>query len=265
MSLEQKLPVDQLGEQNCWMHALAKHWQRMREKYPEEKLAVVFDIDGTIIDTRHTQLYLLQAFDLEYSHRYGGLLFEHVSLHDITCYENFMAKQLEKWGYEPEVVASFIEFYHRNRWSENVLVASETAYPRVINLIEILDRQHETIVALNTGRCESMRTSTLKSLAQMSPGTFREEWLKMNPNGWTQVHLSKQMAIEEIERQGAKVIAMIDNEPSNLNRLAHLEHEVLLLHADTIYGNPEPLHDRCLSGSEYKIASINEWNSIVAA
>jgi hypothetical protein len=36
-----------------WMRSLALHLRRMRHAYPDDELVVAFDIDGTIIDTRH--------------------------------------------------------------------------------------------------------------------------------------------------------------------------------------------------------------------
>ncbi len=35
-----------------WMRRLAKHYERVRERYPGERLIVLFDIDGTILDMR---------------------------------------------------------------------------------------------------------------------------------------------------------------------------------------------------------------------
>ena len=42
---------------NNWMSALAHHYEKTRERYPGEKLLIMFDIDGTIIDTRYMILH----------------------------------------------------------------------------------------------------------------------------------------------------------------------------------------------------------------
>ena len=36
-----------------WMEELASHYESARDKYPQDRLMVLFDIDGTILDTRH--------------------------------------------------------------------------------------------------------------------------------------------------------------------------------------------------------------------
>ena len=42
---------------NNWMSALAHHYEKTTERYPGEKLLIMFDIDGTIIDTRYMILH----------------------------------------------------------------------------------------------------------------------------------------------------------------------------------------------------------------
>ncbi len=42
---------------NNWMSSLAHHYEKTRERYPGEKLLIMFDIDGTIVDTRYMILH----------------------------------------------------------------------------------------------------------------------------------------------------------------------------------------------------------------
>ena len=46
-----------------WMTELAHHAEAMRRRYPEERLILLFDIDGTILDSRSTVLQLLRLYD----------------------------------------------------------------------------------------------------------------------------------------------------------------------------------------------------------
>ena len=39
------------------MSALAHHYEKTRERYPGENLLIMFDIDGTIVDTRYMILH----------------------------------------------------------------------------------------------------------------------------------------------------------------------------------------------------------------
>ena len=62
-----------------WMRKLASHYGRMRTKYPNDRLIVLFDIDGTIVDLRHMVLRLLR----EYDQRRGTSHFRGLGLFDI--------------------------------------------------------------------------------------------------------------------------------------------------------------------------------------
>jgi phosphoglycolate phosphatase-like HAD superfamily hydrolase len=58
-----------------WMHALADHLDRSRRSYPDDELAVVFDIDGTIVDSRHLVVHALLGWRDKGSIAYGAGLF----------------------------------------------------------------------------------------------------------------------------------------------------------------------------------------------
>ena len=53
-----------------WMRRLAKHYERARERYPGERLIVLFDIDGTILDMRYAVRYALRGYDAAHGTRY---------------------------------------------------------------------------------------------------------------------------------------------------------------------------------------------------
>ena len=46
-----------------WMKKLAQHYEKMRSIYPSDRLIVLFDIDGTILDMRHMVLSVLYSYD----------------------------------------------------------------------------------------------------------------------------------------------------------------------------------------------------------
>ena len=63
-----------------WMGALASHVGRMRSAYPDDELAIVFDIDGTIVDTRHLVVHVL----LSYDRQHGTDLFRGITASDVV-------------------------------------------------------------------------------------------------------------------------------------------------------------------------------------
>jgi hypothetical protein len=57
-----------------WMRDLAFHYESMRKTYPEDRLLIVFDIDGTILDTRYMIVSILHAYDRENGTRHFRFL-----------------------------------------------------------------------------------------------------------------------------------------------------------------------------------------------
>ena len=47
-----------------WMRRLADHYARFRQGYPDDRLLIVFDIDGTILDLRYMVRYVLLDYDV---------------------------------------------------------------------------------------------------------------------------------------------------------------------------------------------------------
>ncbi len=66
-----------------WMGALAAQVERMRLAYPDDELAVVFDIDGTIVDTRHLVVHVLLSYDRHHgTEHFRGITAEDVVEHE---------------------------------------------------------------------------------------------------------------------------------------------------------------------------------------
>ena len=75
-----------------WMQSLASCYERTQSESPGEKLLLLADIDGAIIDMRHLILQLLWAYDREHSTSY----FERLRHEDIDVHENDVELLLEE-------------------------------------------------------------------------------------------------------------------------------------------------------------------------
>ena len=64
--------------------AAASHYEVMRSRYPEEKLIILFDIDGTILDTRYLVLTVLQS----YEPAHGTSYFRDLRISEVTTHED---------------------------------------------------------------------------------------------------------------------------------------------------------------------------------
>ncbi len=219
-----------------WMAQLASHYEKTRRLYPQDKLMILFDIDGTIIDMRHMILYVLQDFD----RNHGTSFFRKLRVTDITVHENDVEPILTRLQIPPQRRKDILVWYLKHRWSSAAVLGSHRPFRGVLEVIRWFQTQPETYVGLNTGRPESLRSDTLRSLNKLGKAyrvNFTDELIHMNPSGWEQrVSQAKAAGVRHFQKAGYRVLAVVDNEPENLKAISSIDpqHELLLLHADTI-------------------------------
>jgi beta-phosphoglucomutase-like phosphatase (HAD superfamily) len=240
------------------MWELAVHYERMRRAYPDHELCIVFDIDGTILDARYLVAHALLAYDREHTTSYfHGLRFE-----DVTVHEHRIDSFLEGLALPAPVRADVLAWYARHLWSPEAVLAANQPYRGVLGVIRWFQLQPATCVALNTGRPEELRDLTLRSLnalGKASRVTFRSDLLCMNPHGWGQrVADSKVACIRWLQERGLRVVAVVDNEPAIIQAMAAADetHEILFLHADTIFETQRVVTPRTVQGTTYDLAGL---------
>jgi phosphoglycolate phosphatase-like HAD superfamily hydrolase len=236
-----------------WMLALASHYSVARETHPTDELAIVFDIDGTILDLRHLVVHVLLAYDRgRPTDLFHGLVAE-----DVTVPENEVEALLESLGVPEEARDDVAAFYRLHLWDEAGVIAASAPYRGVLGVIRWFQIQPGTHVALNTGRPEQMRRITLDSLNAVGEAArvrFEPELLFMRGHG-TRVPDAKVAALDEIRTRGLRPVAVIDNEPENLAAMAgsHHHEDVLFLHADTMFESQRRDGLRIVAGTAYDL------------
>ena len=240
------------------MWELARHYEQMRRAYPDDTLAVVFDIDGTILDMRYMVAHTLVSFDKSHGTDYfRGLLAEHVDVH-----ENRVEDFLRTRGLPVSAREQVKEWYAEHLWSPASIRAATRPYRGVLGVIRWFQLQPQTVVALNTGRPEALRDLTLDSLNEVGRAyrvSFESRLLSMNKHGWGRnVEKSKVIGVRRLVDLGFRVIAVVDNEPDNLAALAEADetHEMLFLHADTISESQRGNLPRSATGKQYGLAGL---------
>ncbi|RMF69927.1 MAG: hypothetical protein D6743_01055 [Calditrichaeota bacterium] len=241
------------------MSELASHYERMRKRYPDDRLMIVFDIDGTILDMRYMIFFTLKKYDKV--HRTH--LFDQLQLADVSVHENQLERLLENLGIPPKRRGTILNWYEKNRWSSRLILQSHRPFAGVLEVIRWFQLQPKTYVGLDTGRPQALRRDTLRSLNEL--GTeycvrFSEDLLYMNPDGWEHgVKEAKVSGIQHFQSRGFRVFAFVDNEPENLNAVSRLDpdHEILLLHADTIFESKRQLlPSRSVEGNTYDLTEL---------
>ncbi len=249
-----------------WMKALSDHYNCMREDYPDDRLMILFDIDGTIVDTRYMIHHSLKSFD----QRHGTTCFNDLQVTDITFHEKHIDQWLEKYEKSKLKRLDVIEWCKMYYWSSPSMTASHRPFAGVLDVIRWFQIQPKTYVGLNTGRNESVRMETLRTLNRLGMEygvTFGNSLLYMNSYPSDEKIISAKMeGISYFQQNGYRIFAFVDNEPENLLAAAAMDQdqEILLLHADTIFSSKRKhLPAGSISGSKYDLAELARENELV--
>ncbi len=242
-----------------WMTTLARHYDRIRARYPDDELLMFFDIDGTIFDMRYMILNLLRKYDQEHD----SAFFEGLELGDVDLHENHVDRLLERLNIPRPQRQRVLDWYLANRWSSTAVLTDHRPFAGVMEVIHWFQIQPRTTVALNSGRPAAIREQTLHSLNRLGQQyrvSFSDELLFLNSAGWDeQVEQSKVAGLRHFQKAGYRVFAAVDNEPANLTALADVdaENEILLLHADTIFESARSgLPAGAVGGARYDITEL---------
>ncbi len=242
-----------------WMKSLSQHYETACQRYQGQRLMLLSDIDGTILDMRHMIFAVLQSFDREHQTNY----FERLQAPDITVHENQVDQLIRAMNIPKKARQEILGWYLAKRWTPEAVLEMHRPFRGVLDVIRWFQLQPNTYVGLVSGRPESLRADTLRSLNQLGEPyrvMFTEDLLYMNPGEWEQgVPGVKVAGLEHFQQQGYHVFAFIDNEPSNLKALdaANAGDGVLLLHANTIFESKRTRVPRgTVRGNDYRLAEL---------
>lgn len=241
-----------------WMASLARRYAEARTLYPEDRLLVVFDIDGTILDMRHMIRHVL----LDYDRAYATAHFRGLTIDEIDVHEDAVDEFLARLPIEPDERERILGFYRTRCWQTDAILASHRPYRGVMEVIRWFQLQPRTDVALNTGRPESLREATLRSLNALGCAcrvSFSSPLLRMNADGnHGRIAEAKAAAIHAFRAEGYRVVAVVDNEPLNIETMAEADEEdsILFLHADTLFRSKAGTLPRTVSGRDYDLTSL---------
>jgi len=242
-----------------WMRELSLHYEILRNNYPDDKLIILFDIDGTILDMRYTIKALLKSYDTQFNTGY----FKNLNLVDINFPEEDLEKALVEMGVEFRQIGHLLDWYFKNRWSTWALNEAHNPFPGVLDVIRWFQLHKNTFIGLNTGRIERLREETLLSLNKLGREyrvRFDNDLLMMNSTERkSDVALSKMEGIRKFQNAGYRVVAVIDNEPDILEAIEKMERvdEIVLLHAGSLFNNKRAnIPARAIKGNIYDLAEL---------
>lgn len=241
-----------------WMRGLAERVARRRSLHPDDELVLVFDIDGTIVDTRHLVVHVL----LSYDRNHGTDLFHGITADDVVDHDARVDEILKGFALSEPHHRDVRSWYLEHVRDPEAVAASHRPYQGVLSVIRWFQLQPRTHVALNTGRPESLRELTLASLNTLGAlhrVTFENDLLFMNASGLDEdVAAGKVGALRRLRDAGYRVVAVVDNEPAMIRAMARSDEtdEIQFLHADTLFASRRQPTPRTISGSSYGLADL---------
>ncbi len=254
-----------------WMKALSEHYHRMRARHPKDRLLLLMDVDGTLIDTRHRVRHLLQEFD----QCHGSGWFEGLSVEDLDLPEAELATWLSRRGLEPAAGAEVLAWLEERRFGLRAMLASHQPFRGVMEMVRWFQLQPRTLVGLNSGRSESLRGETLLCLGELGREFrvgFPSELLALRPDDpAVTVEEAKVAALGRFAAEGYRIFAMVDNELRNIEAMAEADAtgEILFLHADTMFESGGGKRQaavatpvRTVRGGQYDVAALASGSTL---
>jgi hypothetical protein len=246
------------GTQN-WMVELARHYARCRSDYPNDRLLVLFEVDGPIIDQRHR----LRRQLLDYDRERGTDHFHGVEVTDVAVDVVNLERVLVRRGL-PATERRDVLDWCRTRASspEPIPPSSERAYPGALEVIRWFQLQRSTFVGLNTSRPARLRLDTLRSLNALGRDLkveFDPDLLHMNEaDGGGDPVASKLEGLRAFTRAGYRPVAVVDHDPAVIRALRESveARDILFLQARTTTASPRLAGPRTAAGRHFDLGAL---------
>ena len=244
------------------MRQLAEHYAEFQRAYPADRLLVVFDVDGVVVDPRHALRHRL----LEYDRVHDTDHFDGLEAGDLDIGGNHVEGLLSERGVSAVVRRDVLDWYLNGR-QEPIPTALRPS-PGVLGVIRWFQLQRSTFVGFSTARPERLREQTLRSLNALGRDlrvTFDADLLHMSDSGDAlDAIASKVEGLRAFARAGFRTCAVVDNEPAVIQALVEADEsgEILFLHARSPMDSERVVAPRTVDGHQFDITALVGENDI---
>ncbi|GAB4352951.1 MAG: hypothetical protein Kow0073_08880 [Immundisolibacter sp.] len=225
-----------------WTRALLHHHETAQRRFPNQRLLVLFDVDGTFLDMRLALTELLRAYDAAHDSAY----FANLAPTDLDLFGRDVEALLDRCRVPAAEQPQVLTWYQRHRNAGELLRLAHAPYRGLLALAAWLHRQPHTAVGINSARPEFLRQDTLRGLNALATGhelIFTDALAWFTPQGWRDdITAAKCAALTQARRRGDRVIAHIDSNAGVLAGLAaaDLDDDLLLLQSEDLLHAPQP-------------------------
>jgi hypothetical protein len=240
------------------MLALARHYARLRSVYPTDRLMVVFEIDGPIVDQRHVVRRRL----LDYDRVHETDHFRGVEVAEVDLDTGNLERLLIRRGLAAQARRDVLEWCRQRPSPPEHAPGTERPFPGVLEVIRWFQLQSSTYVGLNTSRPERMRADTLRSLNALGRDLrveFDRDLLHMNESGHqADVAASKIEGLRAFTQAGYRPVAVVDHEPAVIRAMVEADEaaDILFLQAQTTSPSPRPTGPRTAAGQRFDLRHL---------
>lgn len=246
------------------MMALGRHLARLRCAYPTDRLLVVFEIDGPIVDQRH----IVRRRLLDYDRVHGTDHFRGVEVADVDTDAGNLEPFFIRRGLGALVRRDVLDWYRQERSPREHASVTERPYPGVLEVIRWFQLQSSTFVGLNTSRPERMQTDTLCSLNALGRDLsveFDRGLLHMNESGDEgDVVASKIEGLRAFTRAGYRPVAVVDHDPAAIRAMVEADEtgDILFLPTRTTSPSPRLPGPRTTAGRHFDLTALVGENDL---
>lgn len=240
------------------MLALGRHLAHVRSAYPSDRLLVVFEIDGLIVDQRH----MVRRRLLDYDRVHGTDHFRGVEVADVDTDPGSLERFLTRRSLAATVRRDVLNWYPEQAPAAEQVPGTEHSYPGVVEMIRWFQLQSSTFVGLNTSRPERMRTDTLRSLNALGRDLrveFDGGLLHMNELGdQGDAIASKIEGLHAFTRAGYRPVAVVDHDPAVIRAMVEADEtgDILFLHTRTTSPSPRLTGPRTAAGRHFELSAL---------
>lgn len=201
--------------QSNWIKKLSDHYKNVRTQYPERKLLILFDIDGTVLNMRYMLQSLLRAYDKEHGTDY----FHYLTLKKLKQCNYQIDLLIEDLPVAFDLKADILVWCLRHFHNHRLLLKSHKPYRGIFEIIRWFQLQPNTYTGFNTSKPQSVRYEILNLLNQMAKEyrlDFKDEFLFMGNDNDKSAGENKVDGVHYFKNAGFDVFAVVDHQISAL-------------------------------------------------
>jgi len=143
-----------------WLARLTAHVERQRRRHRTAELAVLIDVDGTLLDLRPGLLARLLAWDA----RHGATTFAGLRADDVVPNEAGLRRLFDQRGLDYAAREELLVDCERFCWSPEAVIGAHQPCLGMLEVLRWMQMQPGVYVVLNSSRAEERRDETLQAL-----------------------------------------------------------------------------------------------------